>query len=71
MVKEGRQVRATVDVHRTFIEPRTGAETKGELLMGRGEVATVRQWVNAGAARCEKEDGNTVLLKASQMEAAD
>jgi hypothetical protein len=63
-------VAVTKDVHRTFIDPRTGDELHGERLVRRGQILTVQRWVNAGAAMCETEDGSTVLMQGSEIEPA-
>jgi hypothetical protein len=66
--REGERVVVRWDVHRTFIDPRTGSEIKGERLVRRGEVLTVRRWVNFGAALCDFDDGGTVLMQGNEIE---
>jgi hypothetical protein len=68
--QEGERVVVTRDVHRTFIDPRTGDEQRGERLVRRGGKLTVQRWVNAGAAICETDDGSTVLMQGSEIEPA-
>jgi hypothetical protein len=66
--REGERVVVLRDVHRRLIDRQTGAELQGERLVQRGDVLTVRRWVNAGAAICDLNDGGTVLMQGNEIE---